>query len=62
MGRKREWHEDIRARFALGTLQRIENVLESSESRLAFVRQAVDNEIARRAERAKIATPKRKAS
>lgn len=48
MGRKKEWHEDIRARFAAGTLQRIENVLQSSESRLAFVRQAVDNEIERR--------------
>jgi hypothetical protein len=47
MGRKRLWHERIGAKFATGTLARIARVLEKGETRLDFVRRAVERELKR---------------
>lgn len=52
MGRKRQWAEDMQARFQEGTFDRIESALEDGEDRTAFVRAAVERELKRR-ERAK---------
>lgn len=48
MGRKKLWHEDMQARFAEGTFDRIDAVLAEGEDRTAFVREAVDRELKRR--------------
>lgn len=48
MGRKKMWAEDMQARFPEGTFQRIEAVLEDSEDRTDFVRDAVEKELKRR--------------
>lgn len=48
MGRKKMWAEDMQARFAEGTFQRIESVLEEGEDRTDFVREAVERELKRR--------------
>jgi len=48
MGRKKEWSEDMQARFPEGTFDRIGAVLEKDEDRTAFVRKAVERELKRR--------------
>lgn len=48
MGRRKEFDEDMRARFAAGTFERIEAVLDEDEDRTAFVRHAVERELKRR--------------
>ena len=48
MGRHKEWSEDMQARFAEGTFDRIEKVLDEGESRTDFVRKAVERELKRR--------------
>lgn len=45
MGRKKQWAEDMQARFAEGTFERIAAVLEDGEDRTDFVRAAVEREI-----------------
>ena len=52
MGRKRLWADDMQARFPEGTFDRIEAVLEESEDRTAFVREAVERELKRRERKA----------
>ena len=49
MGRHRLWTEDMQARFAEGTFDRIEKVLAEGEDRTDFVRAAVERELERRA-------------
>ena len=49
---QRLWPEEIVCRFKAGTFERVKRVLEFGEPISAFVRVAVDREIARR-ERAK---------
>lgn len=48
MGRKKRWAEDMQARFAEGTFDRIEAVLIEGEDRTDFVREAVERELKRR--------------
>lgn len=48
MGRKKLWAEDMQARFAEGTFDRIEAVLTEAEDRTDFVREAVEKELKRR--------------
>jgi hypothetical protein len=48
MGRKRQWAEDMVARFIAGTFARIAAVLGDGEDRTDFVRAAVDRELRRR--------------
>ena len=48
VGRKKQWTEEMQARFAEGTFERIADVLGQDEDRTDFVRTAVDNEIRRR--------------
>lgn len=45
MGRKKLWSEDMQARFAEGTFDRIAAVLGENEARMDFVRAAVEREI-----------------
>lgn len=52
MGRKKLWSDDMQARFPEGTFDRIEAVLEESEDRTDFVRQAVERELKRRERKA----------
>ena len=60
MGRKRQWAEDMAARFPAGTLARIDAVLRDDEYRTNFVWQAVEKELKRREARAtKPARPRR---
>jgi hypothetical protein len=53
MGRKKQWAEDMQARFAEGTFARIAALLVGSEDRTDFVRAAVEREIDRREREAK---------
>jgi hypothetical protein len=53
MGRKQKWTENTTARFAEGTFARIEAVLGKTEDRTDFMREAVERELARRAEATK---------
>lgn len=53
MGRKKQWAEDMQARFAEGTFARINALLRGSEDRTDFVRAAVEREIAAREREAK---------
>jgi hypothetical protein len=48
MGRKKRWSERVGAKFAAGTRERIATVLADGEERTAFIREAVEREIARR--------------
>lgn len=48
MGRKKQWAEDMQARFPQGTFERIAAVLGDGEDRTDFVRGAVDRELKRR--------------
>lgn len=48
VGRPPLWSENMQARFAAGTFARIAAVLQNSEDRTDFVRQAVEAELARR--------------
>ena len=48
VGRKKRWAEDMQARFPEGTFARIAAVLEETEDRTDFVRQAVERELERR--------------
>lgn len=48
MGRKKMWSEDMQARFAEGTLERIESALKEGETKTDFVREAVERELKRR--------------
>lgn len=45
MGRKKQWAEDMQARFAEGTFDRIAVLLQDGEDRTDFVRVAVEREI-----------------
>lgn len=51
MGRRKQWAEDMQARFAEGTFDRITSVLKDGEDRTAFVREAVEREIQARERR-----------
>lgn len=53
VGRKKRWAEDMQARFAEGTFDRIAAVLVGDEDRTDFVREAVDRELKRRERAAK---------
>lgn len=48
MGRKKQWAEDMQARFPAGTFERIAAVLVEKEDRTDFVREAVERELKRR--------------
>ncbi len=48
VGRKKRWSEDMQARFPEGTFARIAAVLQKTEDRTDFVREAVEREIIRR--------------
>jgi hypothetical protein len=48
MGRKKQWAEDMQARFLGGTFARIAAVLSDGEDRTDFVRAAVERELKRR--------------
>ncbi|GJE41305.1 hypothetical protein AEGHOMDF_0467 [Methylobacterium soli] len=48
VGRKQINHEQMPARFAEGTLARIDAVLDEREKRSDFVREAVERELKRR--------------
>lgn len=54
MGRKKEWYENMQARFPEGTMERIAAVLEDKESRTDFVRTAVFWELEEREKSAKV--------
>jgi hypothetical protein len=58
MGRKKRWPERTAIKFADGTFERIAAVLEKDEDRMAFMREAVEREIERRARAS--ARPKRR--
>jgi len=47
MGRKKQWSEDMVARFAEGTTARIDAVREDGEDRTDFIRAAVERELKR---------------
>lgn len=53
VGRKKRWKEDMQARFAEGTFARMKSALRDGESRTDFVRNAVEQELARREQEAK---------
>lgn len=53
VGRKKQWAQDMVARFAEGTFERIAAVLAPAEDRTDFVRAAVDAELKRRERRPK---------
>lgn len=57
MGRKKQWAEDMQARFPDGTFARIAATLESGEDRTDFVRVAVEREIKRRERKSRSAEP-----
>jgi hypothetical protein len=48
VGRKKQWAEDMQARFAEGTFARIAATLFGKEDRTDFVREAVERELKRR--------------
>jgi hypothetical protein len=48
MSRRREWSENMTARFEKGTFARISAVLKDDEDRTDFVREAVARELKRR--------------
>ena len=48
VGRKKQWAEDMQARFAEGTFARIAAVLADGEDRTDLVREAVERELKRR--------------
>ena len=60
VGRKKRWSEDMQARFPDGTFARIETVLQPDEDRTDFVRDAVEREIKRRAQKARPPAGKRR--
>jgi hypothetical protein len=51
MGRKKMWSEDMVARFAEGTLNRMDAVRGEDEDRTDFIREAVERELKRRERR-----------
>jgi hypothetical protein len=57
MGRKKQWAEDMQARFAHGTFARIAAVLVDGEERTDFVREAVEREIVRRGRKSRLSKP-----
>lgn len=57
MGRKKQWAEDMQARFPEGTFARISAVLAADEDRTDFVREAVDRELRRRERKSKADDP-----
>ena len=57
VGRRKQWAEDMQARFAEGTFERIAPLLGPGEDRTDFVREAVDREIKRRERRQPTARP-----
>jgi hypothetical protein len=61
MGRKKQWAEDMQARFAAGTFDRIADALREGEDRTDFVRAAVERELeARERQQRKPAPGKRR--
>lgn len=59
VGRKKQWAQDMQARFAEGTFERISPLLVSGEDRTEFVRVAVEREIKRRERIARPSKPAR---
>lgn len=57
MGRKKQWAEDMQARFAEGTFARIATVLAEGEARMDFVREAVERELKRRERKSRSSEP-----
>jgi hypothetical protein len=51
VGRKKQWSEDMQARFPEGTFERIAAVLDDAEDRTDFVRKAVESELKKREKR-----------
>ena len=51
VGRKMRYPEKREAAFEAGTLARIEQVLRNGEDRTDFIREAVENELAKRGRR-----------
>ncbi len=51
VGRPPLWSENMQARFKAGTFARIARVLNGSEDRTDFVREAVERELVRREQR-----------
>jgi hypothetical protein len=60
MGRKKQWAEDMQARFPEGTFDRIASVLDGKEDRTDFVRAAVERELQARERAAKAKAAPRK--
>lgn len=48
MGRRKQWTEEMQARFEVGTFSRIADCLDADENRTDFVRAAVERELERR--------------
>ena len=61
VGRKKQFAEDMLARFPEGTFERIEAVLSENEERTAFVRDAVERELVRREGRHPERRPRKRA-
>ena len=57
MGRRKQWSEDMQARFPEGTFARIAELLTGDEDRTDFVRAAVEREIETRERKAKKTAP-----
>ncbi|MGN8119183.1 hypothetical protein [Labrys sp. 22185] len=57
MGRKKQWAEDMQARFPQGTFARISAVLDDGEDRTDFVRESVERELKRRERSTKSGQP-----
>ena len=60
MGRKKQWSEDMVARFPEGTFAAITELLDKGEDRTDFVRAAVAREIKRREREARAGKSSRK--
>jgi hypothetical protein len=60
MGRKKQWPERVGAKFAAGTLDRIAAALADGEERTAFIREAVERELARREKAAAKTIPQKR--
>jgi hypothetical protein len=59
VGRKKQWAEDMQARFPNGTFLRISAVLQQGEDRTDFVRAAVERELKRREKKTRSETLKK---
>ena len=57
MGRRKQWAEDMQARFPEGTFARIAAVLVGGEDRTDLVREAVERELKRRERKSRSSEP-----